>query len=255
MKKLFLIILICLTATLTAQQVEIFPQIVEDAGIDCISYSPNGMFVLTVYRNNISGVGSVKIWDAENGRELKTLYTGFRNATSRGYCSYAEYSPDGKTVLMVINGGNDTNGIIRIVDVETGRTVRRISGHTGIVYEAFFSPDGRRIVSCGDDRTIKIWNVDTGQEIRTINERAYSITWGPEGRQIASVDNNTVIIWNAETGRQIRSINLTENSMFRLKWSNDGRRLMIGNSYNRIVLDANTGNQILKVQGVQFSVG
>jgi len=212
------VILLLITINLSAQQVEIYQQLGEQVEIDCISYSPDGRFVLTVgnsipdrsmissgvfnligyARDHIIGVRSVKIWDAENGRELKTLFTDFINADVRTYCGYAEYSPDGKTVMFVINRTqqrNYLNGIIRIVDVETGQTIRQIFGHTGIIYAAIFSQDGKRIVSCGNDRTIKIWNTDNGQEIRTITghtNTVYSVAWGPGGRQIASASEHTV---------------------------------------------------------------
>jgi WD40 repeat protein len=274
------------TGNLAAQQVEIYPQIGEKVQISSITYSPDGRYVLTADSNHTSGVGSVKIWDAENGRELKTLYTGYRNASSLSFCDYAEYSPDGKTALLIMNGSegrldNWTNGRIHIVDVETGRTLRRISGHTGYVRAAVFSQDGRRIVSAGGDKTIKIWNTENGQEIRTISghtDGVNSVAWGPDGRQLASVSSDkTVRIWEAETGRQIsimtttdifsrtldaetgQQINTTTTDTFSsVKWSPDGRRLLVRSSGRVITLDANTrqvtgGFEVLAINDVVLS--
>lgn len=44
------------------------------------------------------------------------------------------------------------------------------NGHTNWVRCAKFSPDGRLIISCSDDKTIKLWDVSTGRCIKTINE-------------------------------------------------------------------------------------
>jgi WD40 repeat protein len=249
-----LILLASLAVNVFAQQsvaqIEIYPQIGQEVEISSITYSPDGRYVLTADRNRTSGVGSVKIWDAENGRELKTLYSGYRSANSRSFCNYAEYSPDGRTALLIMNGSEGgiydfTNGRIHIVDVETGRTLRRISGHTGYVRAAIFSQDGRRIVSCGEDKTIKIWNSENGQEIRTITghtEAISSVAWGPGGRQLASVVGDTTRIWDVETGRQIRSIT-TNDTYNRIKWSTDGRQILLGSSQRVTTWDANTGQR------------
>ncbi|MDR2096535.1 MAG: hypothetical protein LBP76_13620 [Treponema sp.] len=47
-------------------------------------------------------------------------------------------------------------------------------GHTGGVFSATFSPDGRRIVSTLGDGTVKIWNADTGWELRTLSGHSSS---------------------------------------------------------------------------------
>ena len=41
-----------------------------------------------------------------------------------------------------------------------------LSGHTGYVRDVMFSPDGALLASIGDDRTVRLWNVSTGQEVR-----------------------------------------------------------------------------------------
>jgi WD40 repeat protein len=263
-----IIVLATLAMNVFAQQVEIYPQIGQEVEISSITYSPDGRYVLTADRNRTSGVGNVKIWDAENGRELKTLYTGYRSANSRSFCNYAEYSPDGKTALLIVNGSegssyNYTNGSIRIVDVETGRTLRRISGHTGYVSASVFSSDGKRILSGGSDKTIKIWNVENGQEIRTITghtDAVNSVAWGPGGRQLASSSadkDKTIRIWDADTGRQIRSVTST-NTVNRIKWSLDGRKILLGQESTVLAIDANTlqvirGYESLRINGDVFS--
>jgi centriolar protein POC1 len=43
-------------------------------------------------------------------------------------------------------------------------------GHTNWVKNARFSPDGKLIASCSDDKTIKIWDISSNQCIKTFNE-------------------------------------------------------------------------------------
>lgn len=66
------------------------------------------------------------------------------------------------------------------------------------------SLDGKYTVSGSWDKTIKIWNVETRYEIKTLaghRGSVYSVTISPDGGCIASgSDDKTIKIWNAETG-------------------------------------------------------
>ena len=45
---------------------------------------------------------------------------------------------------------------------------RTLKGHTGAVWSVAFSPDGKRIVSGSEDKTLKVWDATTGQEMLTL---------------------------------------------------------------------------------------
>ena len=85
------------------------------------------------------------------------------------------------------------------------------AGHDDRVVSAAFSPDGDRIVSASDDKTVRVWNADgTGQPIVLQGHEAVALVRGdrpvsPDGRRIVSSSNDaTVRIWNADgTGKPI----------------------------------------------------
>jgi WD40 repeat protein/formylglycine-generating enzyme required for sulfatase activity len=135
---------------------------------------------------------TLKVWDAETGKEMLTLNPG--NVTS------AAFSPDGKWIVSTGNKLSVTESEVYIWDSETGKEMLTLNGHSYGVWSVSFSPDGERIVSGGDDTTVKVWDAKTGQEMLTLKEHTAgvrSVCFSPDGKRIvSSSDDNTVIVWD-----------------------------------------------------------
>jgi WD domain, G-beta repeat/Caspase domain len=74
------------------------------------------------------------------------------------------FSPDG-TQLVV---GTSPQSAVRVWDAATGGPVRTFNGHTASVNSVAFSPNGKLVVSGSADATLRIWSVETGEEIATL---------------------------------------------------------------------------------------
>jgi WD40 repeat protein len=85
------------------------------------------------------------------------------------------------------------------------RTVEKKVG----VHSVAVSRDGKRIVGGHEDGTIKIWDADTGQEVRTIHEHktsVNSVAFSPDAKQIVSGGSDTSVrVFNVETRSGVRS--------------------------------------------------
>ena len=80
--------------------------------------------------------------------------------------------------------------------------LQTLEGHTDIVNSASYSPDGRKIVSASVDKTIKIWDANTGSCLQTLTghiDSVRSASYSPDGTKIVSASyDNTIKIWSAE---------------------------------------------------------
>jgi WD40 repeat protein len=82
---------------------------------------------------------------------------------------------------------------LKVWDVDTGREVRTLAGHSDRVNGAALSSDGRHAVSVSQDRTLRVWNVDAGEVLATFTCDA--------GANCASLSSLHAIIAGDDLGR------------------------------------------------------
>lgn len=99
----------------------------------------------------------------------KTSYDSsqvWRKFVSSGLIA-VDISPDGKLLAAGQGGENDT-GKIHIIEVETGKVLREVSGHRYGVTDVKFSADGELVLSTGRDTTLRITQVSDGKEVAAL---------------------------------------------------------------------------------------
>lgn len=128
-----------------------------------------------------------------------------------------------------------------------------LAGHTSGVLCVAFRPDGKRIASGGCDKTIKVWDAQTGEEVLSIQDtgEVMSVWFSPDGQHIlAGSTESTLKVWDAQTGRPILSLAGHRGIVTSACYSPDGRRIVSGSSDNLVkVWDALTGRHLLSLEG------
>jgi WD40 repeat protein len=91
-----------------------------------------------------------------------------------------------------------------------GSDVRTLGKHVGVVRSVAYSPKGKFLASGGDDRTVRIWDSETGKAVATLRGHkatVNSVAFSPDGMLVAGGgDDRTVRIWDAETGTPKRTL-------------------------------------------------
>ncbi|MGD8292023.1 MAG: AAA family ATPase, partial [Desulfobacterales bacterium] len=98
-------------------------------------------------------------------------------------------------------------GSLTVRDLESGKTIRRLPGHRGRVYDAAFTPDGARAVSVGEDKLIRIWDLATFKCTEIIEGHDASIRCvaiSPDGTFAATGgEDDTLQVWNLDTAEPV----------------------------------------------------
>ncbi|MEH2324039.1 MAG: serine/threonine-protein kinase [Nostoc sp.] len=121
--------------------------------------------------------------------------------------------------------------------IATITPIKTLQGHSDKINSVAISPDGKTLASGSDDKTIKLWNLTTGEQIRTLPRQSFSVSSvaiSRDGRTLTSVSNKTIKLWNLATGEQIRTRTLpTESfSVSPVAISPDGKTLALVSDYN-----------------------
>ena len=103
-------------------------------------------------------------------------------------------------------------------------------GHSARVCSAVYSPDGKKILSASCDETIKEWDADTGQCMKTMaGHTSYvrSAVYSPDGKKILSAsEDQTIKEWDARTGQCAKTMSGHAEWVRSVVYSPDGKKIL-----------------------------
>jgi WD40 repeat protein len=115
-----------------------------------------------------------------------------------------------------------------------------IAAHSDWVRCLSFTPDGSRLASGSFDKTIKVWQLDTGAALHTLTDRlkgVFALAVSPDGKFLASGSwDDTVELWDLETGTLLKNLSQHQASVRSLAISPDSQTLISGSFDRTIVL-------------------
>ncbi len=208
--------------------------------------------------------GAITIWDTATGSEALTFDNGNMNAP-RWIVSNLAYSPDGR----LIASANFHGWTINIWDASTGKTIRALSRHDGIVTDFEFHPDGTQLASCGEDGAVRLWDLSNGREVRGFrghDDAVNSVSFSPDGHLIASTSaDGTLKVWDPTNDQGAVTLGKQTRGYLSVDLSPNGTRVVASSAYTLdkpeehrreghgeiSVFEAETGREILAIENVR----
>ncbi len=143
-----------------------------------LAFSPDGKMIASSSTSD----GTVKLWEATSGREIRTLRLGPVDKMA--------FSSDGGLLALCTNEGVD------LWDTSNWREFHLPFGYDWVNCVAF-SPDGRLLAS-GSMDAIRLWDTESGLELRTLpDENCACMAFSPDGRILASGGSSGTRLWGA----------------------------------------------------------
>jgi len=179
-----------------------------------VAFSGDGRLLASVSRDK-----TARVWDAATGNLVHTL-------RGRAPCTCVAFSPDAENFHLLAVGG--ANGTVTLWDTDADR-VKDLPAHGAEVTCVAFRPGSAWLASAGQDRAVKLWDVDTGRELATLpgyTARVYGLAFSPGGRRLASAGHDgTVKIWDMTTTQEVLTLGRSRRSLAGVAFRPDGRQL------------------------------
>lgn len=164
-------------------------------------FSPDSRFLATVSNDNIT-----RIWDVEN----KSVVAQTAEQQGAWKCSYY---PDGKR--LAVSNSSNANPIVIIYSTENASEIFNLKGHTKRVRAVDVSPDGKIIATGSMDGTVRIWDAETGTELRKFEfatkekgTEIHDVQFSKSGEKLVVGGFDILAVLHTETW-QIKQVNLS----------------------------------------------
>jgi WD40 repeat protein/tRNA A-37 threonylcarbamoyl transferase component Bud32 len=225
------------------------------------TFSPDGKTLATAGWD-----GTVRLWHVATGQELASL----RGSTGLMVWSVA-FSRDGRSLAMGsgFTQAGKVSGEVTLWRAAAKKEVARpnqrpgvpavehvaLEGHSGSVWCVAVSPLAPLLASGGEDATVRLWDMATGEVRRVLRghtDPVRALAFSPDGKTLATVSGNwrqpdhagEVKLWEMPSGKLCRTLRRHQGPIYSVAFSPGGLRLATGESRGCVRLwDPATGKQ------------
>ncbi|MBW4670871.1 MAG: WD40 repeat domain-containing protein [Cyanomargarita calcarea GSE-NOS-MK-12-04C] len=191
--------------------------------VRCVEFTPDGRMLATGGDDR-----KILFWDLMQRQVCMTLSLDDTAAHSMTFSQDGQILVTGSYRKIKVWGLSPGVGLLTCEP----ELLHSLTGHTHIVRSLAVSSDSKLLVSGCGDKTIKIWNLETGELIRTLTghrDGVYAIALSPDDKIIASGSaDKTIKLWYAKTGELLGTFVGHANTITAVKFSTSGEILVSG---------------------------
>jgi WD40 repeat protein len=161
-------------------------------------------------------------WDVATGKRRAKL-----SAQPRGVINGVAYSPDGELLAV------STHQSLHILNAKTGKELHALNGlKVRSLYIFCFTPDGKRLAAAGDDTTIRLLDVGTGEDLfpkEGYSAPTHGLRFAPDGHALLTLaTSDPLLLWDLEQTRLSQAYSGDSWEMTDAHFSGDGRAIIAG---------------------------
>jgi WD40 repeat protein len=226
------------------------------ADVTGAAFSPDGRRIATTSTDRL-----LRVWDGRTGEPVRVIEADYTpsevGADGEPYAGLSLYEPafDRSGKLVAAGRLHDA----RVWDTSSGRLVATLQGHAALdgfgsnaVRTLVFSPDGRMLLTTGEDGTARLWR--SGPWTHAILEgHAGALTRAEFSRDSSRVltvgSDGTARVWDATTGGSIAVLRLAAGTIVDASFSPDGNRIVTATDDGARVWALSGFDQIRRIDG------
>jgi len=234
----------------TERRIYNFPGDIKDSPL----LSPDGKIVLGRYAGAMPP-DQLILWDSLTGKKKLTVFEDMRIAAGG-----ITFDPTSSFVLTTAPGQSK----LQVWDVKTGKRLQVFGGDSGYDHEVgCFSSDGRFVATALNDRTARLWNTKTGEDLKQFVHwgSVYSVLLSNDGKSLFTgwSDSSTIpfpvqgALWDVETGKDVMELQRYDEFV---GFSPDGSRFLTRQNVKNVLdghsatwFDSSTGKAIERPKG------
>jgi len=251
---------------------EVFPFAITNRNywVEAVAVTPDGNRLISV-----SSDDTLKLWSLETEEELLLLKLQSKRFYQVWRFIYSIYK-----TIQLLRGGIRNGNYICVIFLAFSIILNMIDIILDIIFKAIgassrkiaVTPDGKQVISASNSGTLKVWNIQTGEEIFPLmghSDSVNAVAVTPDGKQmISSSSDNTLKVWNLEpgdgvftfiwnliTGRQLFTLTGHSNSVNAVAVTPDGKQVISASDDNTLkVWDLSSREVIANFTGHSNSV-
>lgn len=177
-----------------------------------VSFSPDGRSLAS-----LGQMSTNTVWDVPSGQPRHLL-------RESGALSALAFHPNNHWLAFVAMD----NKTIQLWDAISGHELRRLHGHTAEILALRFIGNGSQLVSMAFDGTLKLWETDTGRELKSMQlERVAGAMFSQDGQLLVTktLGKSTTKLWTVSDGHLLRVLPASLNMDHVMALSADGTLL------------------------------
>lgn len=199
--------------------------------------------------------GRISVWDPASGREVQSIRLG-------GDVDALALSPDGS--LFVAGVADST---VHVIDLASGRELMRgqhqpasasmplrLGSRDGGIFAGAFHPNGKYVVSGGQDRAVILWEIASGREVfrRYQSDPVYGVAISPDGCWLASGGmDETARVWSLDDGSERYRLQ-HKYVVQKVMWNADGDLLTVGGDGTARLWSMATGQELSRMYHADY---